>query len=382
MKATPLSTRSFRTFRPGLLLAIVVLLAAACGGGGAEDAAEGADATAPADVTAPTDAAPAAETEEPQATEEPTQAEAPEELISLSIAEAASGQGGYIMQVVEEFGLDEKHGLDIEASSLSFTEAAAVLGQGEVEVGLIQPSTVVNMAQQGVELEIIAPVLWSGNAFVVPADSTVESIEDLQGETIGNFSPVTGAYFFSAVLAAASGLSIEEDFEQVVAETGALIALLERGDVVAINMFEPHVTKLIVTGDYKVAVDFDSAFEERYGSSPIKNTLGASSEWIEDNPEAVSRVQAMMKEAAGIILAGEDEELFMEIGSEWFGLEGEEQLQAAFERNPAAYVSPDEWTQEMVEVQTTIVEDGIDMDLLPQPESPSILDMWEPVVNS
>ena len=37
-----------------------------------------------------------------------------------------------------------------------------------------------------------------------------------------------------------SKLDIEKDFQNVPAETGALIALLERGDVEAINMFEPH----------------------------------------------------------------------------------------------------------------------------------------------
>lgn len=357
---------SSKTLRGILLISCLALVSACSSGGSPNQAAD------------PSDNA----TLQPAATDGNTETAAggqTEDLISLSVAEAASGQGGYIFEVIKEYELDKKHGLDIEPSALSFTEAATVLGQGEVEVGLIQPSTLVNLAQEGVELEQIAPVLWSGNAFVTPSGSTISSMEDMEGSRIGNFSPVTGAYFFSSVLAAAAGLDIDEDFEQVTAETGALIALLERGDVQAINMFEPHVTKLVSTGDYRVAIDFDSAFLDRYGSKPIKNTLGASQEWIADNPEAVARLQDTIQEAASMILAGEDEELFREIGADWFGLEGQEQIDAAFERNRNAYVSPEDWTQEMADAQTVILEDGIELGLLPDAEE-SVLDMWGAVV--
>ena len=44
---------------------------------------------------------------------------------------------------------------------------------------------------------------------------------------------VTGAFFFSAVILREKGLDIEKDFQSIPAETGALIALLERGEVEA-----------------------------------------------------------------------------------------------------------------------------------------------------
>ena len=58
------------------------------------------------------------------------------------------------------------------------------------------------------------------------------------------------------------------------AETGALIALLERGEVEAINMFEPHTTRLTLSGRYRVLLDFDIELENIFGAPPLKSSIG------------------------------------------------------------------------------------------------------------
>lgn len=53
------------------------------------------------------------------------------------------------------------------------------------------------------------PLVWSGNVFLVRSDAPYQSLKDLKGKKIGNFSRVTGAYFFSAILAREQGLDID-----------------------------------------------------------------------------------------------------------------------------------------------------------------------------
>src|ERR1051325_4971698 len=173
---------------------------------------------------------------------------------TIAIATAASGQSGYIAALIEAKGIAGKYGLKIENLMMDFTEAANALRLGKAVASAMQPSTAVNLLKSGTDIRLIAPQIWSGNSWIGRKDSPYKSFGDLKGKKIGNFSRVTGAYFFSAVIAKEQKLDIEKDFQNVPAETGALIALLERGEVEAINMFEPHVTRLVMSGKYRVQI--------------------------------------------------------------------------------------------------------------------------------
>src|SRR6266567_344828 len=140
------------------------------------------------------------------------------------------------------------------------------------------------------------------------------------GIKIGNFARVTGAYFFSAVIAKEQKLDIEKDFQNVPAETGALIALLERGEVEAINMFEPHTTRLVMSGKYRVLVDFDIELEQIFGAPPLKSTVGMLKETVEKQPALVKAIRSAYGDAIQVIKAGQDEEFFKSKAKELFNL--------------------------------------------------------------
>lgn len=187
-------------------------------------------------------------------------------LQPVNVATAASGQSGYIAALIENQGLDVKYGIKITNLMMDFTEAANAVKLGRALASAMQPSTAVNLVKSGTDICLITPQIWSGNSWVVKKDAPYKSFGDLKGKKIGNFARVTGAFFFSAVIAKEHKLDLEKDFQSIPAETGALIALLERGDVEAINMFEPHVTRMVMSGRYRVLVDFDIALEEIFGA--------------------------------------------------------------------------------------------------------------------
>ena len=119
---------------------------------------------------------------------------------AIAIATAASGQSGYIAALIEAKGISARYGLKIENLMMDFTEAANALRLGKAVASAMQPSTAVNLLKSGTDIRLIAPQIWSGNSWIVRKDSSYKSFGDLKGKKIGNFSRVTGAYFFSAVI--------------------------------------------------------------------------------------------------------------------------------------------------------------------------------------
>ena len=195
-------------------------------------------------------------------------------LQPVNIATSAAGQSGYLAALIENRGLDAKYGIKITNMMMGFTEAANAVKLGRTLASSMQPSTAVNLVKSGTDIRLITPQIWSGNAWVVRKDAPYKSFADLKGKKIGNFARVTGAYFFSAVIAKENKLDIEKDFQNVPAETGALIALLERGEVEAINMFEPHTTRLVLSGKYRVLLDFDVELGESSAHRRLNPTVG------------------------------------------------------------------------------------------------------------
>jgi NitT/TauT family transport system substrate-binding protein len=282
---------------------------------------------------------------------------------TINIATSAAGQSGYIAALIENKKLDTKHGIKINNMMMDFTEAANAVKLGRTTASSMQPSTAVNLVKNGTDIRLITPQIWSGNSWVVRKDAPYKSFGDLKGKKIGNFARVTGAFFFSAVIAKEQKLDIEKDFQNVPAETGALIALLERGEVEAINMFEPHTTRLVMSGKYRVLTDFDIELENFFGAPPLKSTVGMLKETVEKQPALVKAIRSAYGDAIQVIKAGQDEEFFKSKAKELFNLSTPEEIAAGLKQNKANFA--DKWGDTFFQSQNKILQSGISLGLLP-----------------
>ena len=201
------------------------------------------------------------------------------------------------------------------------------------------------------------------DSFVMAATRGIEQLAQWSFDEIGNFARVTGAYFFSAVIAKEQKLDIEKDFQNVPAETGALIALLERGEVEAINMFEPHTTRLVMSGKYRVLADFDIELENIFGAPPLKSTVGMLKETVEKQPALVKAIRSAYGDAIRVIKAGQDEEFFKAKAKELFNLSTPEEITAGLKQNKANFA--DKWGENFFQSQNKILQSGISLGLLP-----------------
>jgi len=293
-------------------------------------------------------------------------------LQPVNIATNASGQSGYIASLIEAKALDVKYGIKITNLMMDFTEAANAVKLGRAMASAMQPSTAVNLVKSGTDIRLITPQIWSGNSWVVKKDAPYKSLGDLKGKKIGNFARVTGAYFFSAVIAKERKLDIEKDFQNVPAETGALIALLERGEVEAINMFEPHTTRLVLSGRYRVLLDFDIELEQIFGAPPLKSTIGMLKETVEKQPALVKAIRGAYVDAIKMIKAGQDEDYFKVKSKELFNLSTAEEIAAGIKQNRLNYA--DVWGDAFFQSQNKILQSGISLGLLPN--IGNLNDLW------
>ena len=285
-------------------------------------------------------------------------------LQTVNIATAAAGQSGYIAALIDAKGIAAKHGLKINNLMMDFTEAANALKLGRAIASAMQPSTAVNLLKSGTDIRLIAPQIWSGNSWLVKKDSPYKSLADLKGKKIGNFARVTGAYFFSAVIAKEKKLDIEKDFQSIPAETGALIALLERGEVEAINMFEPHTTRLVLSDKYRVLLDFDVELEKLFGAPPLKSSVGMLRETVEKQPALVKAIRAAYVEAVKMIKAGQDKDFFEAKAKEFFNLSTPEQVAAGMKQNRQNFA--DLWGESLFEKHNKKQKSGNYFGFLPK----------------
>ena len=292
-------------------------------------------------------------------------------LQTVNIATAAAGQSGYIAALIDAKGIAAKHGLKINNMMMDFTEAANALKLGRAIASAMQPSTAVNLLKSGTDIRLIAPQIWSGNSWLVKKDSPYRSLADLKGKKIGNFARVTGAYFFSAVIAKEKKLDIEKDFQSIPAETGALIALLERGEVEAINMFEPHTTRLVLSEKYRVLLDFDVELEKLFGAPPLKSSVGMLRETVEKQPALVKAIRGAYVQAVKMIKAGQDKDFFEAKAKEFFNLSTPEQVAAGMKQNRQNFA--DLWGESFFQSQNKILQSGMSLGLLPKV---SVDELW------
>lgn len=292
-------------------------------------------------------------------------------LQTVNIATAAAGQSGYIAALIDAKGIAAKHGLKINNLMMDFTEAANAVKLGRATASAMQPSTAVNLLKSGTDIRLITPQIWSGNSWLVKKDSPYKFLGDLKGKKIGNFARVTGAYFFSAVIAKEKKLDIEKDFQSIPAETGALIALLERGEVEAINMFEPHTTRLVLSEKYRVLLDFDIELEKLFGAPPLKSSVGMLKETVEKQPGLVTAIRGAYIDAIKMIKGGQDKDFFEAKAKEFFNLSTPEQIAAGIKQNRQNFA--DLWGESFFQSQNKILQSGISLGLLPKV---SLNELW------
>lgn len=197
------------------------------------------------------------------------------------------------LYVAQDLGLFEAQGLEVEIiESADLAAARDLVVAGEADVFWSCPTVAIAAFANGAPITTIAQVKKPcTSVLVVPEDSPIAAIEDLDGKRIAGISPTCEAVISYTRAAQAAG--VEFQLEKLAG--GEAITALEGGAVDGAILEEPHVS-IAELKSFKVL------FPEISESIPCR-TINARTSVVDSNPDEYKRFIEAIDEANQIILA-------------------------------------------------------------------------------
>jgi ABC-type nitrate/sulfonate/bicarbonate transport system substrate-binding protein len=122
------------------------------------------------------------------------------------------------------------------------------------------------MYEKGVKLKVFGTAVGVLGSVVVPRDSTAQTLTDLRGKKVGVIPGGTTTQDINASSRAVYGFDVLRDTEAITATAPPeLAAMLQKGDVEGILVWEPVTSQLLRTGNYRVLVDQQELWEKASG---------------------------------------------------------------------------------------------------------------------
>lgn len=198
-------------------------------------------------------------------------------------------------------GMFEKEGLTAELTVYqSGGETFTALAAGAADVISIQPSIVATGRTRGVEAKMVA-IGASANYgwnLIVPTDSEVQDVSQLEGKNVG----ITASGSLSDFLAL---WTIEEEgvaFNSVPLGGAGLVPNLISGNVDAAVIFAPLSFQVMQSGDGRSILDYGAAIPEHLNSG-----WAASDKFIENNGPVLQKTLNALYGSVAWLQANEEE---------------------------------------------------------------------------
>lgn len=251
-------------------------------------------------------------------------------LGSKETVRCATLEGGIsTLDILEDAAIDAKYGFDAEVIRLQKTpDILAAVAKGDVDIAIIPAEMAAKLLQDGVDIVIIAVDMYQNQAILAVKDD-IKTVDDLVGKRVAAVL-ASGTYrMFKAYLKMAYNIEVTEDtgvnpnsVTAINSPPGVVITALERGDVDAIVIWEPLVSRALVKASAHVVADYDDMWralgEE---GSPAMLVWVARKDFVEANPGLVEKLVKARRDAA--ITWVEDEEYTVSVLEKLYGLEPE-----------------------------------------------------------
>jgi ABC-type nitrate/sulfonate/bicarbonate transport system substrate-binding protein len=166
-----------------------------------------------------------------------------------------------------------------------------------------------------------------------------KSVQDLVGQKLGNPGFGTGTWgAFTGLAKKAWNIDTETAFENVTASPGALLGLLETGEIEGALLFSGQTIAAQASG-FPLVFRFDKAWEETTGHPLLITSWIARAPWLRENVETMRKVNA----------AADKSLVWMAQFPEQFGIGGRYEIyadQAGWLRSPEANALIQKWLVE------------------------------------
>jgi NitT/TauT family transport system substrate-binding protein len=222
---------------------------------------------------------------------------------SLPVVRIGTLRGGVSsMDVILALKLDERYGFRLEPHYFTSTlDLANALKKGDIDVAIIPAEFVAKLREKGVNVTILAVDFYQNQAVVVRDGVNATGIEQLRGARVGVFKP-TGTYaMFVAYMRSIYGIEPEEYFRLVNAPPPQLVQAFARGDVDAVVIWEPFVSKLVGELGGRILVSYRqlwSMWKGHAGRNGVMIVYAANAKWAWGHPGLVEKLLKARSAAA------------------------------------------------------------------------------------
>ena len=284
-----------------------------------------------------------------------------DDLTEVTFATTETGSAGVLTTIIQDRGLDEKHGIKVTVQAAAPAKAMQLLKNNAVETSIFSPQSAAVANTEGSDIRLFGPVLSNHNSLVTTPDSDIEGWEDLVGERVGILSPPSSMWNQTNLMLAEMGHSME-DFDFRKGSPGAIHSFNVRGDVAAHIHFIPVTLKTVTAGEMREVMFLPDKFEELWGHNIQLVPIGAHQSWLDENAETAKNLRAALIDAQKLFTESTEETIRQY--QETLGISGDEQIQAAVERVPATY--PAAWGDTQREGLTSQLERSKEYGIIPE----------------
>jgi ABC-type nitrate/sulfonate/bicarbonate transport system substrate-binding protein len=225
---------------------------------------------------------------------------APAETTSMDFFMGPTNAPAFL--VADGEGFFEEEGIDANVSVTD--EDIAPFLAGQAEVALVAPWEVATFINEGEDIAVFgtAGTITYFNGIAVRAENYPEpygSIEDLVGTRLGNPGFGTGTWSaFEGFVRSQYGLNATQDFQPVEASPGALLGLIETGEIDGALLFSGQTLSAVGSGTFELVFRFDEEWASVTGEPLSIATLTARQSWLEENPDLAAAVIRALDSAA------------------------------------------------------------------------------------
>jgi len=211
------------------------------------------------------------------------------------------------LDVMEEMHLGGKYGFELKVYRFHRTpEILAALAHGDVDVAVVPAEMAGKLIEQGVPVVVIGVDMLQNQA-VVAWRGFSGGVCSLAGKRVGAVLASGTFHMFKAYMRLVCNLTVVENGKPgphrvaaVNLEPGVLLEALRRGEVDAVVVWEPFVSRALAMGARVVA-----SFEQLWRMSgaqgePVMLVYVARKEWVEKHPGLAARFLEARLRAAEI----------------------------------------------------------------------------------
>ena len=201
--------------------------------------------------------------------------------------------------VAEREGFFAEQGLNIEVRPTFEDEPPFLAGQTPLSETASWEVAEYRIEGEDVVLYGTAGSIRFFNGIAVRAEDSgkYRSVQDLVGKKLGNPGFGTGTWrAFVGLAKKAWGIDAETAFENVTASPGALLGLLEKGEIEGSLLFSGQTMAAAAAG-LPLVFRFDEAWEATTGQPLLITSNVARTAWLRENLDVVRGLQAALDKA-------------------------------------------------------------------------------------